>query len=215
MKFSYWNRYKRLLGNSLPPLVLGQLDGDTDDIVGLLQDPSRQGAWKRRGLGMGDVQSGKTGNYIGVACKAADYGYKFIVLLAGMHNNLRTQTQERVEEGFIGPDPNEGVGFLDPTVETVSLTTRTSDFKREIADAATISFDSVKVPIVLVVKKQKRVLENLIAWVQSKNRTGGGVIRGVPMLLLDDEADNASVNTRADGSPTQINALIRQLLAQF
>jgi hypothetical protein len=164
---------------------------------------------------MGDVQSGKTGNYIGVACKAADYGYKFIVLLAGMHNNLRTQTQERVEEGFIGPDPNEGVGFLDPTVETVSLTTRTSDFKREIADAATISFDSVKVPIVLVVKKQKRVLENLIAWVQSKNRTGGGVIRGVPMLLLDDEADNASVNTRADGSPTQINALIRQLLAQF
>jgi hypothetical protein len=229
VEFSYWNRYRRLLGNALPRSVVGTIDRDTDRIVGLLENPARPGAWKRRGLGVGEVQSGKTGNYIGVACKAADLGYKFVVLLAGMQNNLRRQTQERVEDGFIGLDTDKlgagvvhgnaeartGVGVIDPTFQPISLTTKARDFKNEIAVSANISFNSVNAPIILVVKKQKRVLENLIAWLRSNNRASGGVICGVPMLLLDDEADNASINTRADNDPTQINRLIRELLKQF
>lgn len=227
--FSYWSRYRRLLGNTLPPLVIGTIDKDTDRIVGLLQDPKRTGPWKRRGLAVGEVQSGKTGNYLGVACKAADYGYKFIVVLAGMQNNLRRQTQERVEDGFIGLDTDKtgigaaqgkgkawtGVGVLDQTFQPISLTTKASDFQSKIANAANISFGSVIAPIILVVKKQKRVLENLIGWLRSNNPATGGVICGVPMLLLDDEADNASINTREQGDPTQINRLIRELLNQF
>ncbi|BDU71552.1 Z1 domain-containing protein [Mesoterricola silvestris] len=229
VEFSYWNRYRRLLGNSLPRSVVGTIDRDTDRIVGLLENPLRPGPWKRRGLGVGEVQSGKTGNYIGVACKAADLGYKFVVLLAGMQNNLRRQTQERVEDGFIGLDTDRlgagvvhgnaeartGVGVIDPTFQPISLTTKARDFKNEIAVSANISFSSVNAPIILVVKKQKRVLENLTAWLRSNNRASGGVICGVPMLLLDDEADNASINTRADNDPTQINRLIRELLNQF
>ena len=229
VEFSYWNRYRRLLGNSLPRSVVGTIDRDTDRIVGLLENPLRPGPWKRRGLGVGEVQSGKTGNYIGVACKAADLGYKFVVLLAGMQNNLRRQTQERVEDGFIGLDTDKlgagvvhgnaeartGVGVIDPTFQPISLTTKARDFKNEIAVSANISFSSVNAPIILVVKKQKRVLENLTAWLRSNNRASGGVICGVPMLLLDDEADNASINTRAENDPTQINRLIRELLNQF
>jgi len=229
VEFKYWNRYRRLLGNTLPPKVLGTIDRDTDRIVGLLENPLRPGPWKRRGMGVGEVQSGKTGNYIGVACKAADLGYKFIVLLAGMQNNLRRQTQERVEDGFIGLETDKlgagstqgkekawtGVGVIDPSVQPIALTTRSRDFKIESAVSATISFDSVKAPIILVVKKQKRVLENLIGWLRTNNRATGGVICGVPMLLLDDEADNASVNTKTEEDPTQINKLIRELLAQF
>lgn len=227
--FSYWNRYRRLLGNTLPPLVLGTIDRDTDRIVGLLENPLHPGPWKRRGMGVGEVQSGKTGNYIGVGCKAADLGYKFIVLLAGMQNSLRRQTQERVEDGFIGLDTDKtgigaaqgkgkawtGVGILDPTFQPISLTTKARDFKNEIANAANISFNSVNAPIILVVKKQRRVLENLIGWLRSNNRSTGGVICGVPMLLLDDEADNASINTKSPDDPTQINRLIRDLLNQF
>ena len=54
----------------------------------------------RRGLVMGHVQSGKTANYCGLVCKAADAGYKVIIVLSGVHNSLRSQTQIRVEEGF-------------------------------------------------------------------------------------------------------------------
>lgn len=229
VEFKLWNRYRRLLGNKLPPKVLGTIDRDTDRIVGLLENPIRKGPWKRRGMAVGEVQSGKTGNYIGVACKAADFGYKFIVLLAGMQNNLRRQTQERVEDGFIGLEtdklgvggsrskdkPWTGVGIIDSSIQPIALTTRTRDFKNETAVSANISFDSVKAPIILVVKKQKRVLENLIAWLRANNRATGGVICGVPMLLLDDEADNASINTKSENDPTQINRLIRELLNQF
>ena len=56
--------------------------------------------WRRYGLVVGQVQSGKTGNYIGLACKAADAGYKLIVILAGIDNSLRSQTQLRVDEGL-------------------------------------------------------------------------------------------------------------------
>lgn len=229
VQFAYWNRYRRLLGNHFPPKVLGTLDRDTDRIVGLLQNPLKPGPWRRRGLGVGEVQSGKTGNYIGVACKAADLGYKFIVLLAGMQNNLRRQTQERVEDGFIGLDTDKtgigavqgkekvwtGVGIIDHSFQPISLTTKARDFKTEIATAVNISFASVNAPIILVVKKQKRVLENLIGWLRANNLATGGVIQRVPMLLLDDEADNASINTKTNEDPTQINRLIRDLLGRF
>lgn len=46
------------------------------------------------------MQSGKTANYTGLICKAADAGFNFIIVLAGIHNNLRSQTQSRIDEGF-------------------------------------------------------------------------------------------------------------------
>lgn len=51
-----------------------------------------------------NVQSGKTANYTGVICKAADAGYRLIIVIADMHNNLRNQTQMRIDEGFVGRD---------------------------------------------------------------------------------------------------------------
>lgn len=224
----YWKRYRQYLQDSgFPPHVLGTLDKDTDRIVGLLENPKKVGAWRRRGLVVGHVQSGKTANYTGVICKAADYGYKFIVLLAGMHNNLRRQTQERIEEGFIGLETDQvlapgkitmawlGVGKLDKTRQPLHGTTRTHDFKTANATTLGISFSNVNEPIILVVKKQKRVLENLVQWIQTKNPVYEGVVRNVPLLVIDDESDNASINTRAEDDPTQINKQIRALLAMF
>ena len=92
-----------LRGENWHPTVINTLlNNDGSKILGLLQDPTSDGVWNRRGLVIGHVQSGKTANYMGVIAKAADAGYRFIIVIAGIHNNLRKQTQERIDEGFIG-----------------------------------------------------------------------------------------------------------------
>src|SRR3984957_7012538 len=177
---------------------------------------------------MGQVQSGKTANYNGVICKSADYGYRVIILLAGVLNNLRSQTQQRVEEAFIGVDTDKkdrnlplrdtktGVGKIsDVNRIPFSLTSREFDFRRDSARAATYSLYATREPVIFVIKKQAGVLSHLIEWLGSLNETRGGKIRATPMLLIDDEADNASVNTKKEGDPTTINAKIRELLALF
>lgn len=225
----FWDRYRNsLLQDGFGKEIVGTIGRDTDKIVGLLEDPAKSGAWKRRGLVVGHVQSGKTANYNGVVCKSADYGYKIIILLAGVHNNLRSQTQQRVEEAFIGVDTDKkdrnlplkecktGAGKLaDEMRIPFSLTSREHDFRKNSAKAATFSLNAVKEPIILVIKKQTSVLKNLIEWLNSLNETTQGKIRNVPLLLIDDEADNASVNVANGDSPTRINGQIRALLAMF
>ena len=91
-----WRRYREFMEKDLAVRAVEALDRSTDSILELLEDPVRDGNWDRRGLVVGHVQSGKTGNYTGLVCKAADAGYKIIIVLAGLHNNLRSQTQMRL-----------------------------------------------------------------------------------------------------------------------
>lgn len=225
----FWDRYRKsLLQDGFGREIVGTIGRDTDKIVGLLEDPAKPGAWKRRGLVVGHVQSGKTANYNGVISKSADYGYKIIILLAGVHNNLRSQTQQRVEEAFIGVDTDKkdrnlplkecktGAGKLGDIMRIpFSLTSREHDFRKNSAKVATFSLNAVKEPVVLVIKKQTSVLKNLVEWLNSLNETTQGKIRNTPMLLIDDEADNASVNVANGDNPTRINSQIRALLALF
>jgi hypothetical protein len=122
----YWARYEHFLVRSgWTPAVARALGRGTDEILDLFGDPKKEGMWKRRGLVMGDVQSGKTATYTGVCNKAADAGYRLIVLLTGTLENVRRQTQERLDAGFIGLDSSGflsqqrqrreiGVGLIDP-----------------------------------------------------------------------------------------------------
>jgi hypothetical protein len=224
----YYPRYRQWLEQvkGFAPSVLGVLDKDSDKIVGLFEDPERLGVWKRRGLVVGHVQSGKTANYTGVICKAADYGYRFIVLLTGIQENLRVQTQERIEEGFIGLNSEAtasidawkaktGVGIFDLQRRPMSLTSRDSDFSISRATLP-VSLQAIKEPVILVMKKNVNILKNLIEWLRNNSQDSGGRIAGIPMLLIDDEADNASINTAADAtSPTSINGRLRELLSLF
>lgn len=220
----YYDRYRRHLANrGFGSAVLGVLDKDTDKIVGLMQDPEKPGRWARRGLVVGHVQSGKTANYTGVICKAADYGYKFIVVLTGIQEDLRVQTQVRIEEGFTGRsseatngrDSTIGVGLYGLERQPICLTTRADDFKSTTRDLG-VSLQSLSEPLVLVMKKNSRTLANLIDWLEIRNRQAGARISSIPMLLIDDEADNASVNvSKTDDSPSAINDRIRKLLDSF
>ena len=141
----YWQRYSELLEAQLSWRAVEALDHSTDSILELLEDPKRAGPWDRRGLVVGHVQSGKTGNYTGMICKAADAGYKIIIVLAGLHNNLRSQTQIRLDHGFLGyetsPIPDAiriiGVGEIDgdPAIRPNFATNRSEngDFNTAVA----------------------------------------------------------------------------------
>ena len=80
------------------------MDKTTDLMMKSIEDPNRDGSWDSRGLVVGSVQSGKTSNFIGFLNKAVDAGYKKIIVLSGLNNNLRQQTQIRVDEGLLAYD---------------------------------------------------------------------------------------------------------------
>ncbi len=224
----YWDRYRQLLEEkNFPPKVLATLDEVTDRICGLLQNPKLEGSWDRRGMVVGHVQSGKTANYTGLICKAADAGYKLIVVIAGIHNNLRNQTQQRIDEGFIGKDStalhNPAVGQVPFGVSRFAnrhtpytLTSATSDFNSRIAEQVGGNITSFNVPIVLVIKKNVSTLRNLTNWLKAHNTGWTKEMVDAPMLLIDDEADNASINTSKNpGEATRINGQIRELMNLF
>lgn len=226
----YWGRYRKLmLKNGLPQDVVTATDTVTDEILGRLGNPNLQEEWDRRGMVVGHVQSGKTGNYTGLICKAADAGYRLIVVIAGIHNNLRNQTQERIDEGFIGRDTGRlamkgrkvgnkaiGVGLFDDRRTPVSLTNTLTDFRKNTATSNTSEIDSYKVPVVLVIKKNHSTLKNLLDWLRENSAKGDAQMISQPMVLIDDEADNASINTKYSKEEiTRINGQIRDLLGMF
>jgi len=238
----YWARYRMLLEQGLSRSVVDALDESTDAILSRLEDPLREGAWDRRGLVVGHVQSGKTSNYTGLICKAADAGYKIIIVLAGLHNNLRSQTQIRLEEGFLGyetspnrdPGKRVGVGVIDsdPSIHPHCATTRMDNGDFNAAVARHFSISPEERPWLFVVKKQKTVLEQLLRWISAhvadstETGTGRRIVSKLPLLLVDDESDHASVDTGeqefdAEGmpdlehDPRTINGLIRTILHTF
>jgi len=204
------------------PTMVQSLSDVGSRILGHLQDPGSDGSWNRRGLVIGHVQSGKTANYIGLVAKAADAGYKFIIVIAGIHNSLRKQTQERIDEGFIGrsSDPNNrvlaGVGLNGGYPHPATLTSIHEDFNKNTAAKSGWRINDFSKPIILVIKKNVRTLDALHKWLKDLNTQGNGRISDVPMLLIDDEADNASINTnKPDLDPTRTNAMIRKILGLF
>lgn len=222
--FRYWNRYRRyLIKEGMGEPVVQRIGEITETIVDLAGDPKLDGAWSRRGLVVGHVQSGKTANYLGVINKSADVGYRVIILIAGVHNNLRSQTQERVDLGFVGRDSDQilsrqtnaekvGVGVLSPGFTATAYTSRASDFSRSRAEGLGVPIQNSSEPVILVIKKNPSILKNLIEWIRGTSAEQGGLT--LPMLVIDDEADNASVDTSRDpDAPRTINRLIRELLS--
>ena len=224
----YWKRYREhLIRTSLPKDVVIKLDAITDKTLGRMGNPRQDKSFDTKGMVVGHVQSGKTANYTGLICKAADAGYRLIIVIAGIHNNLRNQTQQRIDEGFIGRDTGRmtragksnrriGVGLSDDRNVPVSLTTTIDDFKKTAATTNKSQIGSYKVPVVLVIKKNYRTLRNLIDWLKENSSQGDEEMISQPMLLIDDEADNASINTKYGREEvTKINGQIRELLGLF
>lgn len=218
----HWTTYKKYLSRQLSQSILTELDQSTDKILSNIEDPERNGIWSSRGLVIGDVQSGKTTNFIGVINKSLDAGYKVIIVLSGLHNNLRTQTQQRFEEGVTGSNTKTdalsnfcGVAKYidDPSklrIEGITSRNDTGDFTRVKEPNSTFS------KIFSINKKNVNTLTRLIKYIKGFIPEGQNSHRNLPLLLIDDEADNASINTKKpDFDPSTINRLITELLSLF
>jgi len=246
ISWHFWTHYMEYvtLIKGWPKIIVNSMDSLSSQIFSRLEDPERPGPWDRRGMVMGSVQSGKTANYTAVITKAADAGYKLIVVLAGIHDSLRSQTQTRLNEEFLGYDIDRvqkltggekkiGVRALFPehnTVYTLTSSSQKGDFSKLIASQSGIFPSKDGPPIILVIKKNVSILGNLIAWIPSVigqiDADGNRVIKDIPLLLIDDECDFASINTKEperdnegkiveEWDPTKTNRLIRQLLKLF
>lgn len=223
----YWTRYVSYLlkDERYAPKAVEKLDEITDDILDHLKDPTIPGEWDKRGLVVGHVQSGKTSNYLGLICKAADLGYKLIIVLGGVNNDLRAQTQFRIDKGFLGFDTQIdrtlkgsnviGVGYHDSTLSPLPLTT--SELTGDFRPKGVLRLKG-KGPVILVVKKHPHILTELIkalaAGAGRELPDGKRYVEELPLLLIDDEADNASINVSKD-SVSKINGLIRSFLLLF
>ena len=218
--------YERLDINSV-----NKLESETlANLMNCLGNPNDEiiGKRLRRGLVIGDVQSGKTATYAGLICKAADAGYKVVILLTGITESLRKQTQERMEEGIIGftirVDENGrmqkklervGVGLDNKEIKATAFTSYQDDFRGNVDNIVT-TLNSHRSLVMFIVKKNVSVLTKLYNWLTEQNKDMLDDLIHEPMLLIDDEADNASINTKKDKlDPTKTNKVIRQLCNAF
>ncbi len=228
----FWNRYKYYLEHQkgFEPAIINSVDELTDKILDRFFNPLRTDiVIAKKGLVVGQVQSGKTANYTGLICKAADVGFNFIIVLAGIHNNLRSQTQLRIDEGFLGFDTmferaynknkstKIGVGLIpeydDAIANSYTTSAEKGDFTSRAANTAGFNFNAPQ-PAILVIKKNSSVLKRLITWL--KAHAEEGKINNKSLLMIDDEADNASINTNLlDEEPTKINKHICSILDMF
>lgn len=241
----YWEHYSDHLSESgWPRVSVGQLDDATDEIIDRLDDPTKAKGSKKRGLVVGYVQSGKTANFTGLIAKAIDAGYKIIIVLAGTLNVLRNQTQRRIDKELIGkenllaslqsliqPEDYENdvdwENFIEYATEPRPLIERITDSKNDYAS----NYHKKLVPVrakpaqsardkanrnspvkIIVAKKQATVLQKLIK--DFKNVKND--IHEHPVLVIDDESDQASVNSAAENkNRTSINKKLIELLDIF
>lgn len=215
----YSDRFSECYKEKLGPQVRYTLSRDTESILNLCGSPYRDTVKHVRGLVFGFVQSGKTLNYASVSNSAIGAGYDMIVVLTGGTNLLREQTQNRLNHDLIGQSEGKtiGVGRYNNIAakKPISLTTPDSDFNSKVANAQTngINFENIRVPVIAVMKKHVTPLKNLKEWLE--NQAGQGGVLKKALLLVDDESDYASVNTKEEEDPTAINKGIRDVLNSF
>lgn len=224
----YWPTLRRFLlaKKNWPRDTVGSLDDASDQVLSKLAPPTAP-EFDIRGLVLGYVQSGKTANFTAVVAKAADAGYRLVVVFSGIDNGLRRQTQLRLNRELTGYPGNPPYAVEQPPVgrQWHQFTTDdlNGDFNPGRANTAALQGSQ---PVLLVVKKNGTVLRRLKAWFEAASED---MRRGLPALFIDDEADQASVDTRGSyqqeenfdendpnyEQPAVINRLIRELLSLF
>lgn len=220
--WTHWGRLDALLraDPKWEPQQVDSVAAESLRVLRHLPDPQQGSPFQGRGLVVGYVQSGKTANYTAVAARAVDAGYRIVIVLSGIHDSLRNQTQNRLERELIGaqadglPGEKCGGGWC-------SLTTPTEDFTSQ--DEHILQFPG---PFLAVVKKNVAVLQKLDRWLQSAS----SYLDDMAVLVIDDEADQASINTKGNRpldpavgedddndenlAPSKTNALIRSILTR-
>lgn len=219
----FFDRYKLYLSkDGFSQKAIKNIELSCEEVLSYCANPKNpSGLEKKRGLVIGDVQSGKTANYLGLVNMAYDYGYRIVVLLAGSTDYLRLQTQKRTDSGVIGAKSQTigntieyiGVGECVNDHFVVPYTNQKSDFSVFIQKNKNLTIGDLNKPVVLVVKKNKSVLNSVCERLQSELTSKG--LDSKSILIIDDEADYASVDTSSTETPTTINRLVREIFNKF
>lgn len=221
LEMPHLNRYLTYLraDKKFPLDVIASLKKDLLRTCAYFADPSSAFVTYKKGLVVGDVQSGKTANYIGLINLAVDIGYKNIVLLTGTTENLRNQTQKRIDDGFIGAKSKTiarqieytGVGKLENKYFAITFTDEDKDFLKHVLDSIKSNESDYNKPRIFVIKKNKKVLNELKEYLSLNE----GTRSPSSLLIIDDECDYASLNTKTNDDRTAINGLIGELFKLF
>lgn len=227
----YWPRQRAYLLDQVgrSPQAVDATDLDSDRVLQHLEDPRGDRPFNTRGLVIGHVQSGKTENFSALIAKAADVGYQVVIVLSGVHNALRQQTQRRLERELGLTDIMPGVGRPEAGRRWYCATDADlhGDFDPGTSDPSILQGNE---KVIFVVKKWHTVLEKLVAFVEAADPPDS-----LSVLVIDDEADQASINTggnrplledlidaetsdvdlQDEVDPSTTNRLIRDLLARF
>lgn len=191
----FWPPLRNRLKSELPG-AFEDVDRSSSRVIDLGERPGEE-TIDTRGLVLGYVQSGKTTNFMSVIAKAADVGYRLIIVLSGITDNLRQQTQERLQDYLV--DPCQTRVHL--------LTTQEQDFSEITPSEALFSQDELR--LLAIVKKNPARLRRLNAWIKKASAT---TLANCPILIIDDEADQASIDVGGRRQST-INRLIQELLS--
>lgn len=197
-----WGGLRERMHASLGDAVTS-VDRSTEEIMASIAEP-RVDQDKRLGLVIGNVQSGKTANFSAVIAKALDTGYKFILVLSGVHNNLRKQTQERIERDL---------GVEDDPSAWYKLTGVEGDFgTQHVSNASSIVANHDRV--LAVVKKNGGRLRNVLEFLR---KIDADTMRDTPFLIIDDESDQATpdASSKPEDAPSAINKMLRQIWAEL
>lgn len=199
-----WRHLREKLTEKIGEDGTSTIHQESGKVVGLLADPATK-KLTHKGLVVGYVQSGKTANFSAVITKAVDEGYRFVIVLAGMYNNLRRQTQERLNSDVVAPIRSAGKPVY-------ALTSIEGDISSD-ADYLLNALRTNSSVVFAVVKKNYSRLGNLLKQLEAANREG--LLEDVPMLIIDDESDQATPNTaKEDEAYSGINRLLRQIWDQ-
>ena len=184
--------------------MLEMLDRTTTRVVSLLDAPGNLKV-DTRGLVLGRVQSGKTANFTGVIAKAADCNYRFFIILSGTTKMLRLQTQKRIERDLTNAAPGKWIWLTRRDIA--------GDFGDNPLGNINLILGNRSVRTIAVIKKNTAILRRLIDWI-----AGGTDLlkRDCPLLVIDDEADQASIPTGSSmtfDDLTTINKRIVELIS--
>jgi hypothetical protein len=182
------NLLREQLGNQAE---VAEIAETAQQVAGKWVKPLSGGTEQTNGLIYGLVQSGKTGVLTVTGAIGADEGYRTLIILTSDIDPLYEQTRGRIQEAFPGMDV---LG------------------KKDIRDRDAFLRRIKRSTCAVVVTKNGSILNTLI-----ENFKGGNV-RGLACLIIDDEADQASLNTKArknDGSRSKINGQIEDIRGFF
>ena len=197
-----WQKYKNFLleDKKWESKNINQLDMETSSVMNEIINPRLKEDKRIQGLVLGYVQSGKTSNMAGVIAKAADSGYRFVIIFAGLTDALRRQTQIRIQNDITNRTKERWYWLTDENNDYIPTPQSLPDTKTNVTK-------------ICVVKKNVMILDRLLGKI---NELTDSRILDMSTLIIDDECDQASLNTKEykdiAGDISGTNKRIKQML---